>query len=94
MDSNHRFRTTTSFVSCPRRTSPVALILCVGNVTRSEISADQGMAKLSLAPHMPNMMANATNASPIRKRSAQIHKSPRGDFLFGATRGWHPQPGD
>src|ERR1700758_1091227 len=36
MDSNHRFRTTTSFVSCPRRTSPVALILCVGNVTRSE----------------------------------------------------------
>ena len=70
MDSNHRFRTTTSFVSCPRRTSPVALILCVGNVTRSEISADQGMAKLSLAPHMPNMMANATNAPPIRKRSA------------------------
>ena len=38
------------------------------------ISANQGMAKLSLAPHMPNMMANATTpaavAPPIRKRSA------------------------
>src|SRR6516162_11179493 len=74
MDSNHRFRAATSFVSRPRPTSPVAMILCVGNsdqavrqswinrqLTQSEISADQGMAKLSLAPHMPNMMANATN---------------------------------
>ncbi len=38
------------------------------------LNADQGMAKLSLAPHMPNMMAIATTpaavAPPIRKRSA------------------------
>jgi len=31
MDSNHRFRAITSFVSRPPRTSPVAMILCVGN---------------------------------------------------------------
>ena len=85
MDSNHRFRAATSFVSRPRPTSPVAMILCVGNsdqavrqswinrqLTQSEISADQGMAKLSLAPHMPNMMANATNPAAMGATAQEV----------------------
>ena len=41
---------------------------------------DQGMAKVSLAPHMPNMMMKATNpaaaALAIRKRSANGRATP------------------
>ena len=41
---------------------------------------DQGMAKVSLAPHMPNMMMKATNpaavALAIRKRSAKRRATP------------------
>jgi hypothetical protein len=42
--------------------------------------ADQGMAKLSRAPHMPNMMTKATSpaavALAIRKRSAKRRATP------------------
>jgi hypothetical protein len=87
MDSNRRFRATTSFVLRPRRTSPVAMILCVGNSDQavkqswinreryaSEISAGQGMAKLNLAPHMRKMMANATNPAAMYTTAAVLER--------------------
>src|ERR1700757_1339363 len=44
------------------------------------LNADQGIAKLSRAPHMPNMMTKATSpaavALAIRKRSAKRRATP------------------
>lgn len=54
-----------------------------GAVARSLVStvyADQGMAKVSLAPHMPNMMTQAASpaavALAIKKRSARRRAAP------------------
>ena len=47
---------------------------------RDRLYADQGMAKLSRAPHMPNMMTKATSpaavALAIRERSAKRRATP------------------
>src|SRR5215467_12121294 len=44
------------------------------------LNADQGMTKLSRAPHMPNMMTKATSpaavAQAIKKRSAKGRAAP------------------